>query len=78
MTKSKPVKPGIRVLAFMVGMGIAIFLIVYSIRWEDLPIQLTMAGSNVTPWAMAGIIVLFGIVAGTLIKSALLGKWRLD
>ena len=67
-----------RVLAFIVGMTLAIGLLVYSIRWEDLPIQINMAGQDVTVYALAGFLVLIGIMAHTMIKSGLLGEMRLD
>lgn len=76
--KSKPIHPATRLLFFIIGMTGAVVLLVYSIRWEDLPFSFTLGGMNVTPWAMAGFLVLASIGFYTLIKSSLLGEWRLD
>lgn len=67
-----------RIVITGIGLTIAVFILLYSFRFTDFPVQVTMIGQNVTAIFMGVIIVLSGIVAGTLIKSGILGKWKLD
>ena len=64
---------------FVFGMALAIGLIIYSVNWDDLPVQFTLVGGRViTVYVMASILVMTGIMATTLIKSGIYGKWKLD
>lgn len=76
--KNKDLPIWLRLGLIVFGLGGAIVLIVYSFRWEDLPFQITLASHDITPWAVAGYLVLMALVFNTALKSGLLGKWRLD
>lgn len=76
--KIRKLHPFTRLMYFIIGMAGAIVLLVYSIRWEDLPFTFTLSGVNVTAWTMAGFLVLASMGFYTLLKSSLLGEWRLD
>lgn len=78
MRHGKKIRPVTRIVIFIIGMTLAVFLLLYSFVWAEFPIQVTALGYNVTNIFMACMIVLLGIVAGTLIKSGVLGVWRLD
>jgi hypothetical protein len=67
-----------RIIYFVLGLIIASALIVYAVSWNNLPFTMSMIGVSINQWVIAGIMVLIGIFASTLIKSALLGKTRLD
>lgn len=63
---------------FSIGLFIAMGIMIYSFKWEMLPFEFTFGGVNITPYALSGIIVIFGIFASSLIKSGLKGKKELD
>ena len=67
-----------RIFYFVFGIIIASALIVYGINWNNPDYNLSMIGFEMNQWISAGIMVLIGILAGTMIKSAILGKNRLD
>ena len=77
MTKSG-FSPMARILLFVVGMALAVFLMLWVVNWNDLPFQFVVSGQVVTPYFMASLVVIAGILATTLIKSGILGKWKLD
>ena len=68
----------IRLLYFIVGMVLATAIIIYGVTWANPIFDLSVVGVSVNTWITAAFIVLIGIFAGTLIKSAILGKNRLD
>lgn len=76
--RKKKLNPALRIFYLISGVFIASALIIFSFRWEDLPIRFTMAGLDITPYAMAPLVVLTGILASTLTKSAFLGKYEAD
>jgi len=78
MRHGQNLDPIVRIAVFSTGMALAVFLLLYSFKWAEFPIQVTAAGQNVTDVFMGVMVVLVGILGGTLIKSGLLGKWRLD
>lgn len=67
-----------RVIYLFVGLITASLLIVFSFRWEALPIRFTITGVDVTSYVVAPIIVLVGVLASTLTKSAFTGKYEID
>lgn len=78
MKRKTELNPFARLFLFIIGMAGAIILIIYSIRWEALPISFSAMGNDITIIAFAGILVLASIIFYTLIKSAILGEWKLD
>lgn len=75
--KSK-LSPGRRVLYFTIGIILGSGLIVFSFQWNLLPFTITALGQDITAYALAGILVMVSVFAGTLIKSGLLGEVILD
>lgn len=73
-----PLTPPKRLLIFSVGMLIAIILLVYSVNWDELPIQFVAVGQNVTIWVTAGLLVMTSIFTSTFIKTGIYGKWKWD
>lgn len=67
-----------RLILLIVGLFGSCALIIYSLRWEDLGINIDVLGKDISQWFFAGMLVICGIIFSTLLKSALLGKWRLD
>lgn len=79
MTKRKNnIDLPIRMISLIIGIIGSCFLIVYSFRWEDLGIGVDILGFDISKWFFAFLLVISGIIFSTLIKSALLGKWKLD
>ena len=79
MTKQKArLTLGRRILYFTIGLVVASGLLVFSFQWNLLPFTITALGQDVTSYALAGILVIISIFAGTLIKSGLLGEVILD
>lgn len=82
MSKSKKItmknNPFIRIFSGIVGFVILIFLFVYSFRWESIGIEFSAFGYDISNYAWATLLILSGILASTLFKSALIGKWRVD
>jgi len=76
--KKKQLSMSKRILYFVIGIGIASSLMVFSFQWNLLPLTLTAAGIDVTPYALSAIIVLASVFAGSLIKSAVLGQAEMD
>lgn len=74
----KKLNPALRLFYLISGVFIASALLIFSFRWEDLPFRFTLAGMDITPYAMAPLIVLVGILASTLTKSAFMGKYEAD
>ena len=74
----KPLSPITRILYFVIGIIMASALIVYAVSWNNLPVTLSLIGVEINQWVVAGFMVLIGILASSLIKSAILGKTRLD
>ena len=67
-----------RIGLFLIGLSIAVFLFIFSFDYETLPFQINAVGYNITTFAFATFVIITGIIAGTLIKSGVLGKYRLD
>lgn len=68
-----------RLTVLIAGFVIAILLLIYSINWDTLGLNITFAGEiGITRWVLASIVVTMGIIASSLIKSGLIGKWKLD
>lgn len=76
--KKSEYKPWVRVVYFIIGLGLLSALLLYSVRWEALPIRVVGLGQDITPYALASGLVLLSIFGGTLIKSALYGRFELD
>ena len=60
------------------GLAIAVFLFIFTFDYETMPFKITTIGYDTTTIAFASFVILTGIIAGTLIKSGVLGKYRLD
>ena len=67
-----------RIGLFIIGIIGSMCLIIYSINYQDYDLIITAFGINITKWFFAFIIVILSIIFGTITKSALLGKYRLD
>lgn len=76
--RSKKLSLTMRLIYISFGVLVASMLILFSFRWEDLPITINSAGIDITPYALAPILVLTGILASSLTKSALIGEKELD
>jgi hypothetical protein len=66
-----------RIFSIAIGLSIASLLLIYSVRWEALPIQFTIGAANVTPYFMAVALVIASLFAMTLIKSGIKGEYEL-
>lgn len=66
-----------RILYFIIGMAILVFLAVYSFNLMDLP-RITFIGIDITVYAFPPILILFGIYGSSLVKSAFTGKKEID
>ena len=69
---------GNRIALFFIGLAIAVFIFIFTFDYENLPFEISIIGYNITTVAFVSFIVLTSILSGSLIKSALLGKYRLD
>jgi len=69
---------GKRIAILTFGLIGSMFIIVYSIRWEELGFNTDMIGIDITKWFFAFMLVISGIIFSTLVKSGLLGQWKLD
>ena len=80
MAKKKNTKMGLgkRIFLFSFGIVLASTLLIFSFQWQLLPFTITALGYDITPYALAGILVLTGVFASTLIKSGIRGKAELD
>ncbi len=79
MSKQKrKITPARRITYFLVGMFIASAILVFSFQWNLLPFTITALGQNVTSFALASLLVLLSVFAGTLIKSGILGEVIMD
>jgi cytochrome c biogenesis protein CcdA len=67
-----------RILIFILGFTMAIFLLVYAVDWTETGFEFTFINMNITIYVVAGIMVFLGIIASTFIKSGVLGKWKID
>lgn len=67
----------LRIIMFVIGYSIAVLFVVYSIRWEDLPV-VSMIGIDVTKWFIAILFVLVTFISGSMLTSSLKGKWSFD
>jgi len=67
-----------RILYFVSGLVLASALLLFSFQWNLLPFQITALGNDITPYALAFIIVMIGVFASSLIKSGLKGNRELD
>ena len=76
--KPKPLSKFKRILYFTTGLVIASALIVYGISWTNPPFELMIIGLTLNEWITAAFVVILGLLAGSLIKSGILGKTRLD
>ena len=76
--KKSKLELGKRLSILIFGSIGSMFIIVYSFRWEELGINADMIGFDVTKWFFAFLLVISGIIFSTLIKSGLLGEWKLD
>lgn len=75
---TKKINPVLRLIMFIIGMAGAVIMLVYSIRWEDIPIAFTLGGYNITVYAISGLLVMGGFAFHSLIKSGILGEYKLD
>ena len=76
--EDKKISPITRVFYFIVGLITASGIVVYGVSWLTPPFNLSLIGMTLNQWISAALIVLAGIFAGSLIKSAILGKTKLD
>lgn len=69
---------GQRFLYLLLGFVISMILLVYSFNWEKLPFSFAFMGNDITPYVLAFLIVVLGLLASTLIKSGFKGKREFD
>lgn len=67
-----------RLIFFIIGLGGLIFVAVYSINWDVWPLPISLGGANVTIHFWVAILILGGIIFSSLLKSALVGKNKID
>lgn len=67
----------IRILFFIIGLGVLTFFAVYSFQWDKLPFAIGFVGVNVSQYVFPAMFVLFGIIASALLMASFDGKWRL-
>lgn len=67
-----------RIVYFIIGLALLSALLLYSVQWDALPFRVYNLGSDITPYALASLLVLLSILGGTLVKSALYGRFELD
>lgn len=67
-----------RIALLIIGMGGLIILFIYSFDLSQSEIFVNIFGYNITTYFFAGLLIILGILFSTILKSGLLGKWRLD
>ena len=70
--------PFMRILIGIIGFAILLFLFVFSFRWEDFGIEFSGFGVNITAYVYASIMILAGILGGSMLKSAVERKGKID
>ena len=67
-----------RIVYFTIGIITASAIIIYGVSWLNPPMDFTAIGTTLNDWITAGLLVMLSLFSGTLIKSAILGRQRLD
>lgn len=67
-----------RLALIITGLIGSMVLIVYSLEWVKNDIGFSFLGFDITEWTLAFITVVCGLLFATMLKSGLLGKWKLD
>lgn len=67
-----------RISLIIIGMTGLIILFIYSFDLSQTEIFVNIFGYNITTYFFACMLIILGILFSTVLKSGLLGKWRLD
>lgn len=67
-----------RIVLLVIGMGGLIVLFIYSYDFTETDLFINMFGYNITTYFFAGLLIILGLLFSTILKSGLLGKWKLD
>lgn len=67
-----------RLILLITGMVGLIILFIYSLDLTQSEIFVNFFGYNITTYFLAMLLIILGILFSTLLKSGLLGDWRLD
>jgi hypothetical protein len=68
----------VRIGLFIIGYIMAVYVLYYSVRWEEFGFEITFLGLNITAIVIITIILMITLLSHTLIKTALLGKFGID
>jgi len=78
LPEKKKLSPISRMILFIAGLVMASSLIVYGITWNNVPMILSFLGIQINQWVIASLMVFIGILSASMMKSAILGTYRLD
>lgn len=68
----------VRIGLFIIGYIMAVYVLYYSVRWEDFGYQFSLFGLDITAIAIITVILLITLLSHSLIKTAILGKFGID
>jgi len=68
----------VRIGLFMIGYIMAVSVLYYSVRWEDIGFQFSFLGYDITAITIITVVLLITILSHSLITSAISGKFNVD
>ena len=78
MTKTKKMPMEKRIGLILIGLVGSMCLIVYSFSLNSNELGFNFMGYDISVWVFAFLTILLGLIFATMLKSGLIGKWKLD